>query len=88
MVFAVTDDPQREVQGGRGRLVRGLDAADAPPGDPVEPPSACGVVCVEVADGFAVVVPVRDSKTAPHGPVVVIGGGAWTAFIAFVRDRW
>ncbi|MGW3659569.1 DUF397 domain-containing protein [Streptomyces sp. NPDC005151] len=42
-----------------------------------------GGECLEVADGFAAVVPVRDSKTAPHGPVVVIGGSAWTAFVDF-----
>ncbi|GAA3369854.1 hypothetical protein GCM10020367_14170 [Streptomyces sannanensis] len=46
-----------------------------------------GGECLEVADGFASAVPVRDSKTAPHGPVVVIGGSAWTTFVAFVRDR-
>ncbi|MEU5688692.1 DUF397 domain-containing protein [Streptomyces venezuelae] len=36
--------------------------------------------CVEVADGVPGVVPVRDSK-APQGPALVIGAGAWTAFV-------
>ncbi|MEU5772115.1 DUF397 domain-containing protein [Streptomyces venezuelae] len=39
--------------------------------------------CVEVADGVPGVVPVRDSK-APQGPALVIGAGAWTAFVAMV----
>ncbi|MFK4064547.1 DUF397 domain-containing protein [Streptomyces sp. NPDC029674] len=39
--------------------------------------------CVEVADGVAGVVPVRDSKV-PQGPALVIGAGAWTAFVAMV----
>ncbi|MFJ9433695.1 DUF397 domain-containing protein [Streptomyces sp. NPDC101490] len=40
--------------------------------------------CVEVADGVPGVVPVRDSKVADGG-VVVVGGGAWTAFLAGVK---
>ncbi|MET9493334.1 DUF397 domain-containing protein [Streptomyces sp. NPDC006552] len=39
--------------------------------------------CVEVADGLGVV-PVRDSKN-PAGPVLVVTGTAWSAFIAGVR---
>ncbi|MDT0446604.1 DUF397 domain-containing protein [Streptomyces johnsoniae] len=35
--------------------------------------------CVEVADGVAGVVPVRDSKRP--GPVVVVSAGAWRAFV-------
>ncbi|MFD3732573.1 DUF397 domain-containing protein [Streptomyces sp. NPDC058632] len=35
--------------------------------------------CVEVADGFRTVVPVRDSK-APHGPTVCFEAASWTAF--------
>ncbi|MFD3929418.1 DUF397 domain-containing protein [Streptomyces sp. NPDC058614] len=38
-----------------------------------------GGSCVEVADGFPGVVPVRDSKT-PDGPVLMIGPAAWTEF--------
>lgn len=40
--------------------------------------------CVEVADGFPRVVPVRDSKV-PGGPVLVFGAGAWSAFIGAAR---
>ncbi|MFE3071783.1 DUF397 domain-containing protein [Streptomyces sp. NPDC059247] len=36
--------------------------------------------CVEVADGFPGVVPVRDSKVT-DGPVVVVGASAWTVFV-------
>ncbi|MFH8606262.1 DUF397 domain-containing protein [Streptomyces sp. NPDC018029] len=39
--------------------------------------------CVEVADGVPGVVPVRDSKVA-QGPALVIGAGAWSAFVAMV----
>ncbi|MDT0446605.1 DUF397 domain-containing protein [Streptomyces johnsoniae] len=35
--------------------------------------------CVEVADGVAGVVPVRDSKNP--GPVVVVPAGAWRVFV-------
>jgi hypothetical protein len=42
-----------------------------------------GGSCVEVADGFPGVVPVRDSKT-PDGPVLVLGSVAWTEFIGAV----
>ncbi|MCC3776722.1 DUF397 domain-containing protein [Streptomyces sp. UNOB3_S3] len=41
--------------------------------------------CVEVADGLPGVVPVRDSKS-PHGPVLVLEIGAWSAFVAGLRD--
>ncbi|WP_110944410.1 DUF397 domain-containing protein [Streptomyces niger] len=37
--------------------------------------------CVEVADGFPGLVPVRDSKR-PEGPVIVFSGDAWRAFVA------
>jgi hypothetical protein len=40
--------------------------------------------CVEVADGVPGVVPVRDSKVT-GGPVVVVGAGAWAAFVRSVR---
>ncbi|GAU65214.1 Syd protein [Streptomyces sp. NBRC 110611] len=43
-----------------------------------------GGVCVEVADGLPGLVPVRDSKN-PHGPVLLIPGRAWAAFVAGVR---
>ncbi|WP_189174267.1 DUF397 domain-containing protein [Streptomyces lasiicapitis] len=37
--------------------------------------------CVEVADGIPGLVPLRDSKVAPHGPVVIVGAAAWNTFI-------
>ncbi len=40
--------------------------------------------CVEVADGFAGVVPVRDSKD-PHGPALLFPSDAWSAFVSGVR---
>lgn len=36
--------------------------------------------CVEVADGFAGVVPVRDSKR-PDGPALVFPASAWQLFV-------
>jgi hypothetical protein len=39
--------------------------------------------CLEVADGFAGVVPVRDSKRP--GPVLTVSADAWAAFVAHVR---
>lgn len=39
--------------------------------------------CVEVADGFPGVVPVRDSKnTAPH---LIVSAGAWQAFVESIK---
>ncbi|MFG3224039.1 DUF397 domain-containing protein [Kitasatospora sp. NPDC048194] len=40
--------------------------------------------CVEVAPGFAGVMPVRDSKD-PHGPALVFPAEAWESFVAAVR---
>ncbi|ROV66880.1 DUF397 domain-containing protein [Streptomyces globisporus] len=42
--------------------------------------------CVQVADGFPGVVPVRDSKN-PTGPALVVPAAAWSAFIAGVAVR-
>ncbi|WP_406411647.1 DUF397 domain-containing protein [Streptomyces halstedii] len=43
--------------------------------------------CVEVADGFPGVLPVRDSKR-PQGPALVFGAPAWSAFVNEVKaDR-
>lgn len=39
--------------------------------------------CLEVADNYPGIVPVRDSKV-PDGPVIVVGGAAWAAFVADV----
>ncbi|MGX9887096.1 DUF397 domain-containing protein [Streptomyces sp. NPDC002276] len=44
-----------------------------------------GGECVEVSDGFAAVVPVRDSKV-PHGPLLVFPAGGWTSFVSAIRD--
>lgn len=41
--------------------------------------------CVEVADHYPGLIPVRDSKN-PHGPALLIPGEAWTAFIAGLKD--
>jgi hypothetical protein len=41
--------------------------------------------CVEVAVGLLGIVPVRDSKDA-HGPVLLFGSAAWSAFLAGVMD--
>ncbi|MFI0937659.1 DUF397 domain-containing protein [Streptomyces sp. NPDC021020] len=44
--------------------------------------------CIEVADDFPGVVPVRDSKD-PQGPALVFPAEAWTAFVADVKgDRF
>ncbi|MFI9355757.1 DUF397 domain-containing protein [Streptomyces lydicus] len=40
--------------------------------------------CVEIADHYPGLVPVRDSKR-PHGPALLIPGAAWTAFIAGLK---
>ncbi|MFE0187187.1 DUF397 domain-containing protein [Streptomyces sp. NPDC058989] len=41
--------------------------------------------CVEVADGLPAIVPVRDSKNLPAGPVLLFPAGAWSAFIRTVK---
>jgi hypothetical protein len=40
--------------------------------------------CVEVADHFPGVIPVRDSKD-PHGPALVFTADAWADFVDAVR---
>ncbi|MER5841466.1 DUF397 domain-containing protein [Streptomyces prasinus] len=40
---------------------------------------------MEVADGFRDVVPVRDSKSAPHGPALCFATATWSAFIGEVK---
>ncbi|MFD3511646.1 DUF397 domain-containing protein [Streptomyces sp. NPDC058657] len=42
-----------------------------------------GGECLEVSDGFAAVIPVRDSKL-PHGPVLVFPATRWATFISAV----
>ncbi|SFE81756.1 protein of unknown function [Actinacidiphila alni] len=44
-----------------------------------------GGACVEVAPGFAGILPVRDSKD-PQGPALVFPAEAWNAFLGAVRD--
>ncbi|MFC8829724.1 DUF397 domain-containing protein [Streptomyces sp. NPDC057137] len=41
-----------------------------------------GGQCVEVADDYPGVIPVRDSKT-PTGPVLLLTPTAWSNFIAY-----
>jgi hypothetical protein len=43
-----------------------------------------GGSCIEVADGYPGVVPVRDSK-APDGPALVISASAWQEFVQGIR---
>ncbi|TJZ45323.1 DUF397 domain-containing protein [Streptomyces piniterrae] len=43
-----------------------------------------GGECVEVADGYPRLVPVRDSKD-PHRPALLIPGEAWSTFIASLK---
>ena len=45
---------------------------------------SAGGACIEVADGLAGVVPVRDSKD-PEGPALVFPADAWSAFVAGVK---
>ncbi|WP_328770658.1 DUF397 domain-containing protein [Streptomyces sp. NBC_00286] len=42
--------------------------------------------CVEVADGYLGIVPVRDSKT-PDGGVLVFGATSWASFLAQVKHE-
>ena len=46
--------------------------------------TAQGNECVEVADGFPGVVPVRDSKV-PEGAALVVPAAAWSAFVESVK---
>ncbi|WP_221355591.1 DUF397 domain-containing protein [Streptomyces beigongshangae] len=39
-----------------------------------------GGECVEIAEGYPHLVPVRDSKN-PHGPVLVVPATAWAEFV-------
>ncbi|MFH8978348.1 DUF397 domain-containing protein [Streptomyces sp. NPDC017890] len=43
-----------------------------------------GTNCVEVADGYADLVPVRDSKV-PDGRVLVFGAGPWRSFLMGIK---
>ncbi|MGW0551703.1 DUF397 domain-containing protein [Streptomyces altiplanensis] len=49
--------------------------------------NAEGGSCVEVADGFPDVMPVRDSKI-PGGPALLFDVTAWSSFVSAVKgDR-
>ncbi|MER7665741.1 MULTISPECIES: DUF397 domain-containing protein [unclassified Streptomyces] len=43
-----------------------------------------GGACVEVADGFTHVTPVRDSKN-PDGPALVFAHARWASFVSAVK---
>ncbi|WP_395296631.1 DUF397 domain-containing protein [Kitasatospora hibisci] len=40
--------------------------------------------CIEVADGYTEIVPVRDSKD-PNGPALTFTADAWRSFVASIR---
>ncbi|WP_229890664.1 DUF397 domain-containing protein [Streptomyces mashuensis] len=40
---------------------------------------------MEIAPDIPAFVPVRDSKSAPHGPAVVFPAAAWSAFVTGVK---
>lgn len=44
-----------------------------------------GGACLEVADDFAPVVPVRDSKN-PHGPALTFAAAGWSSFVSAVKS--
>ncbi|MFI1843833.1 DUF397 domain-containing protein [Streptomyces microflavus] len=44
-----------------------------------------GGACVEVADGFQAVVPVRDSKDL-SGPALTFAADGWSSFVSAVRN--
>ncbi|MFF3857780.1 DUF397 domain-containing protein [Streptomyces sp. NPDC002209] len=46
-----------------------------------------GASCVELSDDLSGIVPVRDSKLADRGPVLVFPATAWTAFIQDVKSQ-
>ncbi|MGW1793517.1 DUF397 domain-containing protein [Streptomyces tubercidicus] len=45
-----------------------------------------GGSCVEIADNFPGLVPVRDSKD-PQGPALVIPAEAWAAFVGGLKAQ-
>ncbi|MFJ2775247.1 DUF397 domain-containing protein [Kitasatospora sp. NPDC087315] len=46
--------------------------------------SGQGGECIEVADDYPAIVPVRDSKD-PDGPALVFPADAWQSFVTAVR---
>ncbi|MCX4794322.1 DUF397 domain-containing protein [Streptomyces sp. NBC_01242] len=47
--------------------------------------NSTGGDCIAVADGFAAVVHVRDSKN-PHGPALTFDTDGWSSFVSAVKD--
>ncbi|MDG4533146.1 DUF397 domain-containing protein [Streptomyces sp. AV19] len=45
-----------------------------------------GETCVEVADHYPGLIPVRDSKIAPTGRPLILGIAAWSGFITAIAD--
>lgn len=45
-----------------------------------------GGECIEIAEDFPGLVPVRDSKN-PHGPALLIPATAWTTFVESLKGR-
>ncbi len=43
--------------------------------------------CVEVSDDLPGLVPVRDTKLAGTGPMLVFPAGAWASFMQAVKGR-
>ncbi|MGW6911884.1 DUF397 domain-containing protein [Streptomyces sp. NPDC054940] len=44
-----------------------------------------GEDCVEIADGVPGIIPVRDSKLASDGPVLLIPAPTWSGFLTSLR---
>ncbi|WP_431042852.1 DUF397 domain-containing protein [Streptomyces sp. P1-3] len=40
--------------------------------------------CIEVADGYPDLTPVRDSKD-PHGPALLFSADGWTSFVSAIK---
>jgi hypothetical protein len=49
--------------------------------------SGGGDNCLEVTAAHPTLIPVRDSKTAPHGPTLTFLPGTWSAFVDGVKGR-
>ncbi|MFK0151268.1 DUF397 domain-containing protein [Streptomyces sp. NPDC090493] len=43
--------------------------------------------CLEVSDTHPTLIPVRDSKAAPHGPTLTFLPETWAAFVGGVKTR-
>ncbi|MEV4971337.1 DUF397 domain-containing protein [Streptomyces scopuliridis] len=46
--------------------------------------STNGGNCVEIGDGIAHAVPIRDSKN-PTGPILIASNASWTTFVTFAK---